>query len=1581
LADGTSAPVDILPPQAGRFWIASGGGTWSNAANWSGGVVPGPADTVFITLGGTYTVTVDVNDTVAFLIVGGGSGIQTLNVGSRTFGIDSGATFGPTTALNLTNSTLNGASGSLANQGSFTVQSSVVNPAFVNAGSTKIRGAVNFNGEVNTTPGSTFRIEGDAFFSTATATVLNDFLNLGTIDLTAINASGTTAQLNVTNGTLLNAVGATINVLPGTGGARVMGAELDNQGALIISQPLTLSKPSAAHQNSGTIDLAGGDLSVTQSGTGPSFSTSGSINIGGGDTLTVSNGSFDFDGGTLSGTGRVVFTSTTANLTPDMSTATLAFSITNATVNGPGSFTNSAGRTTVVTGGTFNAPLINEGQVIVRSVGTINGSLTTTAGSTLRIEGDAFFSSATATLANGFTNNGTIELSAINGSGTTAQLNVTTGALVNGSGGAIHVLAGNGGARTIGAQLNNQGILTVTQPLTLSKTSAAHQNSGTIDISGGDLTISQSGVGAGFTTAGSIVIGAGRTLAVTSGLFDYAGGTLGGTGTVQWNGGTLNLGASLSNATLSVTLTNQTVNGPGSLTNAAGRTLILTGGIVNAPLANQGLLTLRGVPTLNGALTTTAGSTLRVEGDAFFSSATTTVLNGFVNNGTIELNAINGSGTTAQLNVTTGTLVNAAGATINSLTGNGGGRTIGAQLDNQGIIVVSQPLTISKTSAAHQSSGTIDVVGADLTLTQSGGGASFTISAGAINVTATRTFSVLNGTFNYAGGTVGGAGSVVWNNATVNLTPDFDNAITGLTLTNAVVNGPGRLTNTAGRTLILTGGQISAPVANDGQLIVRGSASMTGPLTTSAGSTLRVEGDAFFSSALLTVQNGFTNLGTIELDAVNGSGTTAQLTVTTGTLVNAVGAVITALPGAGSTRHLSAQLDNQGSIVVNQPLTINKASAAHLNSGTIDVVGANLTLPLAGVGASFSTSGTVTVDTGRTLDVSGGGAFSFTGGSLSGSGSITWNGGTVNLSQSLGNSSLNLTLSNTTVNGPGTFTNAPGRTLVMTSGVMNAPLDNQGVLTIRGGPAINGSVTTGTASLLRVEGDAFFSSAQATFLNGFTNTGTIELTSINGAGAPSQISVTNGTLVNAPGATIDVQAGSGSTRNLNASLDNQGTVNVGQSLTFGRSSSVISNSGTINLTTGDLLISQSGTSPSVTNTGTVTVGAGRTWTVTGGAWTHDGGTLGGNALVLTSVNPAVFNKAHGFAAITLNGTTASFSTPQATDATQFTLTNSTVNGTITFTNAVGKSLVMTGGTLNVAFANNGLLKLRGTSAVKGVLTTFPGSTLQVEGDAFFSSAFATIDQGFVNNGTIELTAVNGGGAPAQLSVTNGTLANAAGATIAIEPGSGGSRALNAMLDNQGLVKVNQPVTISRFNALHVNSGTIDVTGGDLTITQSGGNPGFINSAPGTVGIAAGRTLKITAGNVTNEVGAQIVGSGTFDVSAPVTFSSPGELAPGTSAGILTVLGNAQLTAASTLTIELGGPTEGTEYDQLRISGDVLLAGVLNVTTINGFNPAGLTFIILRSGSNGGGTRFGVANLPPGCSQPAYTPTQVQFTCS
>src|SRR5438045_9313206 len=69
-----------------------------------------------------------------------------------------------------------------------------------------------------------------------------------------------------------------------------------------------------------------------------------------------------------------------------------------------------------------------------------------------------------------------------------------------------------------------------------------------------------------------------------------------------------------SNASTTLTESNSTFNGPGALINAAGKTLTLTNGTINAPVTNQGLLTVTGTVAVNGALTTAPGSTLRVEG-------------------------------------------------------------------------------------------------------------------------------------------------------------------------------------------------------------------------------------------------------------------------------------------------------------------------------------------------------------------------------------------------------------------------------------------------------------------------------------------------------------------------------------------------------------------------------------------------------------------------------------------------------------------------------------------------------------------------------------------------------------------------------------------------------------------------------------------------------------------------------------------------------------------------------------------------------------------------------------------------------
>ena len=52
-------------------WINASGGAWSNPSNWDGAVVPGALDSAIVTLAGTYTVTLDVNASVASLTLGG----------------------------------------------------------------------------------------------------------------------------------------------------------------------------------------------------------------------------------------------------------------------------------------------------------------------------------------------------------------------------------------------------------------------------------------------------------------------------------------------------------------------------------------------------------------------------------------------------------------------------------------------------------------------------------------------------------------------------------------------------------------------------------------------------------------------------------------------------------------------------------------------------------------------------------------------------------------------------------------------------------------------------------------------------------------------------------------------------------------------------------------------------------------------------------------------------------------------------------------------------------------------------------------------------------------------------------------------------------------------------------------------------------------------------------------------------------------------------------------------------------------------------------------------------------------------
>ena len=293
-------------------------------------------------------------------------------------------------------------------------------------------------------------------------------------------------------------------------------------------------------------------------------------------------------------------------------------------------------------------------------------------------------------MTSGITNNGAIELTNINGGGQPVTLAMPNGTLVNAVGGTITSLNTGGATRTLAVELTNLGTLTVNHPLTVGRASAVHTNSGTIDVSGGNLTFAQSGTTPSLMTTGTVTIGTGRTFSVNGGAMTYNGGTIGGAGTLALNSATLNLTQSFSNSVTAFAPNASTINGPGTLTNAAGQTMTLTNGTINAPFNNQGLLIVPvGASTMNGAVTTAAGSMLRMISDGNCCGSTLTVTSGITNNGAIELTNINGGGQPVTLAVTGGALLNAVGGTISTLATGGGNKTISAQLNNQGTLNVA----------------------------------------------------------------------------------------------------------------------------------------------------------------------------------------------------------------------------------------------------------------------------------------------------------------------------------------------------------------------------------------------------------------------------------------------------------------------------------------------------------------------------------------------------------------------------------------------------------------------------------------------------------------------------------------------------------------------------------------------------------------------------------------------------------------------------------------------------------------------------------------------------------------------------
>jgi hypothetical protein len=665
----------------------------------------------------------------------------------------------------------------------------------------------------------------------------------------------------------------------------------------------------------------------------------------------------------------------------------------------------------------------------------------------------------------------------------------------------------------------------------------------------------------------------------------------------------------------------------------------------------------------------------------------------------------------------------------------------------------------------------------------------------------------------------------------------------------------------ASDTVLIPGGTPNAPSITANTTIAN--------LSVQNGATLRVHGNSTIGHVMLTVANGFTNHGEIEL------GNSAHvwrgdLTVTNGTLVNE-GTIVSrsTTPTNDHINVLAAQLDNRGTLRIERVLSLNKAGAQHVNTGTIEVVGGNFVITQSGEGASFNHSGTIDLSADGTLTVSSG-IFNHTAGSITGAGStVHFTGGTANLTPALETAQLNLNVTNATLNGPGKITIAVGRTATLHGATINADLENRGTLRVTNSSTIASTTfTNSSAASLRILGNSTIGHVMLTVSNGFTNHGEIELG--NSAHVwRGDLTVTNGTLVNE--GTIVSRSTTPTNDHINvlaAQLDNRGTLRIERVLSLNKTNAIHRNSGAIDLTGGNFTVAQSGELAAFLQTGMVTVGAGRVLTFSGSTVYLQAGTITGTMPAPAEI-PAAFHLAN---------TTLNLATGLGLVDLDLSINGTVVHGPGKITGTPGYTITLHGATVNADFDNHGAIRVAGNSTIAS--TTFTNSSaasLRILGNSTIGHVMLTVSNGFTNHGEIEL----GNSAHVwrgDLTVTNGTLVNE-GTIVSrsTTPTNDHINVLAAQLDNRGTLRIERVLNLTRAGASHRNSGSIDVWGGNLTFTLSAENAEFENA--GSFTVHSGRTATFTGGSITNAAAGIFHGGGTVSI-ANTSFNNSGTFAPG-----------------------------------------------------------------------------------------------------
>jgi hypothetical protein len=971
-------------------WKNNLDGMWSNAANWSGGVLPGASDDVTLATRTYHTITYTsaAGNTTIHSITATNDG---LNITGGTLTIIAGASL-ENVSLSQATLALNGPTASIS--GTLTDTNGYLG---LGTSTTLTLGGTSTFGYGNIYYGYGATVDGGTLATTGTATVLSSYngdsgywqltiggglewLNSGTVD-----DAGTilTGDAQAATASIINAAGAQFDLT--TDNASISNGTAYNQYGQQYSGSSTFS-------NAGTLAKTGG---TNTSYVDSLFTNTGLINVATGTIEFDGGGSF---GGTITGAGQVAFGGGSATL------AASSFSSADLLTDGSGALS--------ITGSFTYGGGVN---IIDSSSLSLDGSpVDFTAGFSEYGSSAIYLNGSTLTSNNVYLG----DSASLVGPGTLSLSGTST--IGYGSGEEYYL--------SEGAALVNAGTLDVNQYLNfnsadLSGGSIVNSATGTYDVTGdwGINSYGNYGYGSfsnagtfektggnnttylyvGFTNTGVIDAATGTIEFDSGGSF---GGTLTGASQIDFGGGTSTL-----TATAVLSVANLGFDG-GTL-------------IMSSPLAYAGNITLNaGALLLDGGTNTVAGYYSQSGGLLNLGGGSFAAAGGFYSAGVLALDG----GTLTLDNATFNYYSTLEGPGTESLAGtttigNGAGYqydiTGGAAIINGGTIDLNEYMDFSDQSGGGNSINNPNGCTFDITgdwFIASGIGSDTISNAGTFAKTAgtstsevdaaftnTGVISVASGTLDFSGGgtfagTLTGAGTIEFDNGTDTLTTIAVFNAAGLYLNGAALlletNENFRATqftdNSGG--LNLNGFNASvqnASLAYSGYINGAGTLSLYGTTTLGYGS-----GNAFFIEGGVTV----TNYGTLNVNQYlyfNNSSYYAG-----GTLVNAAGATIDLLS--------NWQFYDYGG-----PANIS-------NAGTFEQTGGTGTTDIY---AGFTSTKTVSVATGA-LRFRYGGSFS---GTLTGSGQIIFYGNSYTIGALTSNvASTDVTQSALNLNGNATFSGA-----------------------------------------------------------------------------------------------------------------------------------------------------------------------------------------------------------------------------------------------------------------------------------------------------------------------------------------------------------------------------------------------------------------------------------------------------------------------------------------------------------------------------------------------------------------------------